>query len=221
MRTASGSVLAAVALTAACTLLPAGCAEPPLDAAVLISRDTPQMGAALPEGRVSRIAVEGFKPGRRATTVVVAGHSAPPLYLGRPAAEMARAIASFAPELIVLDTCFGASTPLLEALAAEGSRARVVAPAFRLPESGFVYAPDFFSRAEARERAEAVNSVPQAPLLRWAIAPEPLQAARAELAALSTASLRQRLRFVEPPLVRLSLGEAGWVVAPIARERLL
>jgi hypothetical protein len=214
---------AALALAIATAGLTAGCgpSAPPLDAAVLTSKFTPEMTAKLPDGKVERFVIEGFRDdGRRAETVVLAGHSVPPLYLDRPAEEVARAIVSFEPSLIVLDTCFGASTPLLEALAAAGSRAKVVAPAFLLPESGFRYAADFFARPDANSRAEAVRAEPDVRLLRWTITPEALKAPKAELEAMAPGALRRRLRHLAPYLVRVELPGAGWVLAPVAEARL-
>lgn len=189
----------------------AGDTAAPLEAAVLYSKATPTMLAALPGDRARHFAVEGFaNPGVRARTVVLAGHSLPPTYLDQPAEQVAAAIASFAPELVVLDTCYGASTPILEALVRAGSHAVVVAPPYRIPRDGFVYAEGFFAERDPARRAALVRTEPAYPLLRWRPEGAALDALRSELAGLDARALRQRLQRVSPPLVKSVLpGQAA------------
>ena len=93
-------------------------AAAPAKVAVLYSQATPTMRAALPAAACDFYPIEGFRaPRRPADAVVLAGHSLPPAYLDRPADEVGRAIAAFRPRLVVLDTCYGASTPLIAPLA--------------------------------------------------------------------------------------------------------
>jgi hypothetical protein len=170
-------------------------------------------------------AVEGFRPtGRRARTVIVSGDSVPPRYLGCEPSGLARAIASFRPELVVLDTCYGASTPLLEALASSGVKARVVAPAYRLPLEGLMFAAGFSDEPDPARRAWMVSTQPVYPLLRWTIDAAALRTAEAQLAGFGPWTLRARLKHVRPPLVELAIagapGPAGRVLAPVPPDRL-
>lgn len=176
--------------------------------AVLYSRATPRLMPALRCTGWSAHAIEGFRnPGVRAATVIVSGDGMPPVYLGRPAAEVARAVASFHPSLVVVDTCFGAATPLLDALAAAGVRARVVAAPYRIPPAGLVFMPGFLEATSAEARALRVRTEPAFPLLRWAVAPGALKRVHAEVDALDAAALRRRLKRAVPPLVQAQLGD--------------
>jgi apolipoprotein N-acyltransferase len=192
--------------------------------AVLYSRHTPQMLPALPCDGCAGHAIEGFKPrGERAKTVILSGDSLPPAYLGRPAAEVAAAIASFKPELVVLDTCFGASTPLLDALAEAGVKAQVVAPAFRIPASGLVYDAGFLAEPDPIRRAAMVRTEPVFPLLRTAIAPEFLRGVHAAVSAMPPAELKRRLKRTRPPLVQMHLpgrsDPSAALLVPVSAER--
>lgn len=192
--------------------------------AVLYSRHTPQMLPALPCDGCAGQAIEDFRPrGERAKTVILSGDSMPPAYLGRPAGEVAAAIASFQPELVVLDTCFGASTPLLDALAAAGVKAQVVAPAFRIPASGLVYDAGFLAEADAARRAAMVRTEPPYPLLRTAIAPGFLQGVHAAVGAMPPAELKRRLKRTRPPLVQMHLpgrtDPSAGLLVPVSAER--
>lgn len=172
-------------------------------AAILYSQATPTMRAALPAEKCSAFPVEGFKnPGVRAKTVVLAGHSLPPTYVDQPASAIAQAITSFEPELVVLDTCYGASTPILEAFVDAGLKAMVVAPPYRIPQDGFVYAAGFLEEPDAAKRAELVRTEPSYPLLRWTPTRQPLAQIRHELDALDAQALRKRLKRATPPLVK-------------------
>lgn len=209
----------------ALALLGAGCQARP-EAVVLFSTATPAMRAALPAARCAYYPVEGFvDPGVRARTVVVAGHSEPPLYLGQAPAAIARAVAAFRPELVVLDTCYGASSPLLEALTATGLAAWVVAPPYRIPLDGFVYEPGFLAAGPAEARARRVSTAPPYPLLRWRLDARELAAVREEAAALPASTLRRRLRRLDPPMVALGLATGlepeGRVLVPVEPARLV
>lgn len=195
-----------------------------VEAAVIYSNATPDLQAALPIGRCAYFPIETFhNPGVRAKTVVVGGHSLPPNYLDRPADEVARAIASFEPELVVLDTCYGASSPILRALATAGSKARVVAPAFRIPQDGFVYGPAFLDTPDPARRASLVRTEPVYPLLDWQITPAALNRLDRQVAGWNAAELRARLKRAQPPLVRAELpdlaGPAARVLVPVPVER--
>ena len=69
---------------------------------------------------------------------------------------MAAAIRCHEPELVVIDTCFSASSELLTAL---GDLDAVnVAASLLLPSSGFVYGPAFVAAADPMVRAAAVQT---------------------------------------------------------------
>lgn len=192
--------------------------------AVLYSRRTPELQAALPPDRCAYFPVEGFhNPGIQAATVVVAGHSLPPTYLGQPAEVLAGAIASFGPELVVLDTCYGASLPILEALAAKGVAATVVAPPYRIPEDGFVYGERFLDLSDPAARAGLIGTEPTYPLLRWKLEPQALRALRGTVDRWSGETLRRRLKRTDPPLVRAELpgvaGSGASVLVPVPVSR--
>lgn len=199
-------------------------AATPAKVAVLYSQATPTMRAALPAAACDFYPIEGFRaPRRPADAVVLAGHSLPPAYLDRPADEVARAIAAFRPRLVVLDTCYGASTPLLAALATGLPGAWVVAAPYRLPQDGLVYGPAFLAAADPARRAAAVRTEPVFPLLRWKLDARAVTTARTQVEALDAAGLRRRLKRARPPLVRGALpavpGPAGEVLVPMPVER--
>ena len=193
--------------------------DPPADVAVLYSERAPHLRARCPEGRCAYSPLEGFECGEaRAAAVIVAGHGQPPDYLARPAAEVAAAIRCFEPELVVVDTCFGASSELLAALG--DLHAVIVATASLLPSSGFLYDREFFSEEDPRRRAEAVRTLPASELLRWRIDPAALREVLGVVAAMSPDELGERLARRRPPTVKMTLPEGGPVLVPIAWERL-
>ncbi|MFO7561136.1 MAG: nitrilase-related carbon-nitrogen hydrolase [Enhygromyxa sp.] len=198
-------------------------ADPPPPArpeiAVLFSREAPEYRARCPEGRCSYHALEDFRcPSRGAATVIVSGHGEPPSYLSHPAEQLAAAIRCFAPELIVIDTCFGASSELLAELA--DLDAVVVAAPFLLPSAGLNYGPAFFEEGSAIARARAVTSPHDAKLLRWRLDGEALAAAIAEVAELDAAALRDGLVRRDPPYVGVEVEPGATVLVPFAGARL-
>ncbi|MEY3211027.1 MAG: hypothetical protein RIT28_1508 [Pseudomonadota bacterium] len=143
-----------------------------------------------------------------AETVVVSGHSLPPMYLGGDAETLAAAIACVNPALVVLDTCYGFSTPLLQALASAGVRARVVGARRQVPGEGLRYGPAFFEAKDAEARAAAVRwGVERTE--SWVINAEELAVARQEVEAMSPEALTERLQRVHPNLVNVPLGDSG------------
>ncbi|MBC7544643.1 MAG: hypothetical protein H7338_18125 [Candidatus Sericytochromatia bacterium] len=173
---------------------------------------------------VREFALEGFQnPGLTAKTVVLGGHSIPPVYVGQPAAVVAKAIASFKPDVVVLETCYGASTPILRALADTGLRAWVVAAPYQLPVRDLHYTPAFFTAADVRTRVMAVDTVPPYPMLRWRLDPVVLTAIESQVAAMGPDELTQRLKRVMPALVRMPLptilSPKGLILIPVASER--
>lgn len=167
-----------------------------------------------PPGRCAFVALEAFDPEAvaPAPVVVVTGHSLPPEYLHRTADEVAAAVAALDPELIVLDTCYGFSTPLLDALAARLS-AWVVGPTVRLPLEGLDYSPRFFDprRLPPAERARAVRTRSGAPLARMALSREHVAAIHAEVATWSPDRLERNLQRVLPNLVRVPVPDTDAV----------
>jgi apolipoprotein N-acyltransferase len=192
----------------AATSVPTGVpsAAPPGGLAVLYARATPAMQPMMPAGIGARHAIEDFgRPAAPAETVILSGDSLPPHYLGRSAEEVARAIIAFHPTLIVLDTCYGASTPLLDALAATGSTAWVVAPAYRIPVEGLRFQPDFFTEPDAARRALAVRMAPSAPLLRWRLDRAALKRVHASVEAMSPQERRRLTKRTRPRLIQAQL----------------
>jgi hypothetical protein len=187
--------------------------------------DPPVMRSTPCEGPCEAIAIEYFACTptrwlRPARTVIVTGHSLPPMYLGRSPARVASAVACFDPDLVVLDTCYGFSLPLLGALADDGVHAIVVGPAFRLPPEGLDYAAGFFSNAPAVSRAGAVATRSGMPLGRWSISTADLAASQRDVATWSVDKLEANLQVVLPGLVRIPLGTSA-ALAYVPADRFL
>lgn len=194
-------------------------ADPAPDVAVLYSAQAPELRARCPEGRCAYHPIERFTCQQaRASAVIVSGHGRSPDYLARPAAEVAAAVRCFRPQLVVIDTCFGATSELLGALG--DLSAVVVAAASLLPPSGFVYGPGFFADADPMTRAGAVHTLPQTELLRWRIEPRALDTLLAGVAAMDAEALGARLFRRRPWMVKVELPEGGPVLVPVAWERL-
>lgn len=196
-------------------------APPTPDIVALYPRDQPRFRARCPEGRCRHVALEDVAGGRvgiRASTVVVSGHGTHTEWLGLDAGGLAAVIAGFEPELIVVDTCFGASAELLAALRSPG--AVVVAASTLLPPQGLDFRPAFFEPGDPMQRAMAVVDPPGTPLLRWPIDPPALTEALARVEAMDGAALAEALASRVPPRVRAPLGVAGPVLAPFDWRRL-
>lgn len=193
--------------------------DPPPNVAVLYSEQAPEFRARCPEGHCSYYPIEHFACQRtRAATVIVSGHGQPPDYLARPAAEIAAAVRCFQPQVVVIDTCFGATSNLLNAFG--DLDAVVVAAASLLPPSGFVYGPDFFAATDPVARAAAVNTLPVTPLLRWRIDPRALTALLAGVDAMDAEALGAHLARRRPSMVKVELPGGGPALVPVAWERL-
>lgn len=193
--------------------------DPAPDVAVLYAEQAPDLRARCPEGRCAYHPIERFAcPDTRAAAVIVAGHGQPPDYLARPAAEVAAAVRCFHPQVVVIDTCFGATSDLLKALG--DLDAVVVAAASLLPPSGFVYGPSFFTATDPQVRAAAVTTLPATELLRWRIDPGALASLVAEVDGMDSGALGAHLARRRPAMVKVELPGAGPVLVPIAWERL-
>jgi hypothetical protein len=166
--------------------------------------------------------VDAFRCDARAPVaqaVVVSGHSLPPEYLGETPQSLARAIACLKPELVVLDTCYGFSTPLLEALVQEGVQARVVGSRRQVPGAGLRYGEAFFESTESLSRADAIRWGDEA-LESWTMDGTQLAAALAQVDAWTPEVLRDRLQRVHPNLVNVPLGDSGaTALVPVSPER--
>lgn len=198
------------------------------DLVFLRSTASPQLVAEAPASAGPVFTLEGGWPeGTRAGGVVLSGHSAPPWYLDQPAEALARRLVALGPELIVFDTCFGASSPILEALSSAGFRGWVVAGAYPIPERGLAFAPPFFDpRLAWAQRAQAPHTVPPFPMVRWRVQPGALGPAYEQVARWRPAELRRRLRSVVPTLVGLPFpapqgGDPGArLLVPVPPDRL-
>lgn len=192
--------------------------HPRPDIAVLYAKDEPLFQTRCPEGRCSYHALEDLKCADvHASTVIVAGHAAPPNYLSGTAKQVAEAIRCFSPELIVVDTCFGASVELLKELS--HLKATIVAPSVLIPTAGLEYLPAFFNSRDPAERARAIVDPPGNELLRWKINKDELSAAIAEVEAMDSAMLGEQLRRRTPPYAGVDLAGAGDVLVPVEPQR--
>ena len=193
--------------------------DPPADIAVLYSERAPHLRARCPEGRCAYYPLERFECAEaRAKAVIVAGHGQPPDYLARPAGEVAAAIRCFAPELVVVDTCFGAASELLAALG--DLDAVIVAAASLLPSAGFVYGAEFFAASDPMVRAAAVQTQPETEILRWRNDPEALAGLLERVDAMGPDELGAHLARRRPPTVKVALPGGGPVLVPIEWEGL-
>lgn len=193
--------------------------EPQPEIVVLYSRAAPGFRTRCPEGLCTYLELEDFTCDQeRAATVIVAGHGAPPDYLSHTAEELGEAIRCFAPELVVVDTCFGASSDLLQAIV--GLDAVVVAAPFLLPPAGLNYLPEFFTSDEPQRRARSVVSADGGKLLRWRIHPDELSAAVERVASMDATTLRSHLVRRAPTQVGVDLGDSGRILVPFDWTRM-
>lgn len=224
LRAAWSRILSAL-IGAALVLAFLGCLRertPPI--VVLVSSADPVeiRAFACPEGACEIVALERSpcEDARPAQVVVVAGHSAPPTYLGGSAERLADAIACRAPELVVLDTCYGFSAPLLEAMALRGLTPLIVGSTHQLPPEGLDVSPAFFQERDAAARAAGVFLHAGTPLETWRLDGAELRRAREEVARWSPERLNKRLRRVHPNLVQVELASGtATMLVPVAPER--
>jgi hypothetical protein len=200
--------------------------SPPRDAVVvLFSSADPAAVRQLdcPDGRCTFLDLEADPCGAgvaAARTVVVTGHSTPPVYLGGSAARLAAAVACFEPELVVLDTCYGFSAPLLDALAAEGIAPLVVGSTQKLPPAGLSYGERFYAGGAAEARMAEVRARSGAHLAQWKLAPRTLRAAEEQVSRWDRDTLSGRLRRLHPNLVEVNLPDSEeTLLVPVAPER--
>lgn len=178
----------------------------------------------LPKDCCLYIPLEGFRHDTqaRAKTVIVAGHGKPPYFASHTYEFVAQAVASFQPELVVMNSCYGASTDILTALANRNLDAYVVAPPFPIYQPGFIFDPAFFT-GTLKEKVRAVRTEPPYPILRWKINQGDLQGVQAQIATMSPAALKKNLRRVQPALVKVKFPtefeKNSEILVPLPPER--
>ena len=232
MRPLSPLSLALLVLLVLAAFLPGGPLVHPsaVDAPVVIlysSADGPRVQTHCPPGTpCARIALEGFDCARRRDahtphTVVLAGHSMPPLhYLGHSADEVAGIVACLEPTVVVLDTCYGASLPILDAMASVGLRSMVLGATVRLPPQGLRYEDALFAweRPEPAEHLISMRSGEELEVFR--LDPGILEAAEVQVDRWGVDTLLDRLQRKRPNLVRVELaGSEAEILVPVDAAR--
>jgi hypothetical protein len=161
----------------------------------------------LPDNCCEYIPLEGFhNTTRKAKTVILAGHGKPPIYASHTIKEVSEAIASFDPELVVMNSCYGSADILLDGLAKTGLKSMVVAPPFPIYLPGFTYDANFLnSELSVEERAKSVRTEPYYPILKWNINTKDLIEAKRKVNTMSKTELKKNLRRVFPPLIRVKM----------------
>ncbi len=159
-----------------------------------------------------------------AQTVIVAGHGQPPYFAEHNVHQVAKAVAFFNPELVVMNSCYGASLDILSALAEQNMDAHVIAPAFRIYYPGFEYGPAFLApEASLMDKIKSVHTEPRYPILRWRLDSAALQKVQQQVDQMSIADIKSQLQRVQPPLLRLkfpSLFEPeSEILVPVPVER--
>ena len=168
------------------------------------------------------VALEDFACPRDAAAevLIVTGHSMPPVYLHHGPEALARVADCYRPELVVLDTCYGFSLPLLDALADALPGALVVGTTYKLPPEGLRYDAGFFLPSPPAERAERVQTRSGKPLTRWRLDAQAVRQARDTLDGWGVAELEAHLVRKLPNLVGVGLpGADATALMPVAPER--
>ncbi len=192
--------------------------ESSADIMVLYARDAPQYRTRCPEGRCKYVAIEDFRcPRAPVSTVIVAGHGSPPSYLSQSHEKIGEALRCLSPQLVVIDTCFGASIELLGEL--DSLATLVVAAPFLLPPAGLEYGPEFFEPGPPKRRARAIEGPPSGQLLRWSSNAAELLDAKARAAAMDASALRANLVRRDPAYVGIEL-DTGRVLVPFDWRRM-
>jgi len=166
------------------------------------------MNSTCPPEACTQVSLQGFVCHRfseRPDTVVVSGHSSPPSYLGEPPEALADALACLRPELVVLDTCYGLSAPLLDELVRHGFTPMLAGVARKLPPEGLDYSPGFFGDVPVEQRIRLVRPRTGPPLRVFRLDPAALRMARATVDGWSVEKLLTHLERKLPNLVRVEL----------------
>jgi hypothetical protein len=188
--------------------------------------DPPTLHTRCPEGRCAYLDLEDFEcpeePPPPAEVLIVGGHSVPPEYLRAPSEAVVRVVHCLRPRLLVLDTCYGFSSPLLDALAPSQPPMLVIGATYKLPPQGLVYDDAFYTALSPEERARHLRTRSGAALESWWTDAEALRAALDDVAGWDVPRLTANLQRKHPNLVRVPLrgGEATLLVpVPPARFR--
>ncbi len=161
------------------------------------------------------------EPRTHTKAVIISGEGSPPDYLNVPAEDVARALRCFdGVELVVIDTCYGMSLPILEALSQAGVRALVVGATYKLPPEGFEYEAAFFEPGPASERARYVRSRSGRPVEHWSLANGGLSMVRRHVDAMNKFELLERLTRKNPNFVLVALpGAKSNVLVEVPPQR--
>lgn len=187
---------------------------------VLYAPETPHLRPDCPPGRCRTLSLDEALPSDlTAPTVILTGHGDGRAVGGVTAEALAERVAALRPELVVLDACLSASTPLLAAIARR-SDALLVASTERIRTEGFRYDPPFFSDEPVERRARAVVRWPPAPLYVGRPDPGALAALEAQVEATPGTELQTRVRSWDPTLVSASLGDGQELLVPADWRRI-
>ena len=188
--------------------------------AVLYSRSTTDLRPDCMPGRCSFHALEELDCDQRETpTVVVSAHGDGAQIAGMDLVALAKQVACFQPDLVVLDVCFGASTPVLTALGAATDALVVAVPGF-LAGRGLRYGQAFYGGASPSQRAAAVSTVPPSPLYLASPDLDALARAEAFVGSADGDELRPLLRSWVPTLVAVQLASGDEVLVPADWRRI-
>ncbi|MBX3206001.1 MAG: hypothetical protein KF764_13095 [Labilithrix sp.] len=197
---------------------------PPFEpsAVVLFDRALPELRPDCPPGRCRFVPIDEVhgNPGvvRPARTVIVSGHGTGDAVASLSPERVASAVAAFSPDLVVLDTCFGASTTLLAAIARE-TPALVVASSSLVNGQGLVYDPSLFGADPPEARALAANSDPPSRLYVGHPEPSELRRLEARTAAEAPDGLRPDVKSWSPALVARKDEAGRTVLVPVDWRR--
>ncbi|MFP2932041.1 hypothetical protein ACLESO_44130 [Pyxidicoccus sp. 3LG] len=186
--------------------------------------DSPILHTYCPEGLCAYLDLEDFEcPDELpppAEVLIVGGHSVPPEYLAAPPEAIARVVRCLRPRLLVLDTCYGFSSPLLDAVASARPPMLVIGATYKLPPAGLVYDDAFYTALPPEERARHLRTRSGRALEYWWTDPEALRMALDDVAGWDVPRLTANLQRKHPNLVRVPLrgGEATLLV-PVPPER--
>lgn len=161
------------------------------------------------EKNCGRMSVEDFRCATlKADAVIVSGHSLPPMYLNSTAERVSEMVGCLEARLVVLDTCYGFSMPLIEALSRNPRVQIVVGAITRLPPEGLRYEPGFFDSTMPELRSQRVQLRNGGALQRWHVLEGAVRDASKSVERWSPAQLVNSLQRKHPNLVRIPLQSA-------------
>ena len=155
-----------------------------------------------------------------ANAVIVVGHGNLHHYASLAPHTLARRIASLRPQLVVLETCYGASEPLVRELLIAGIDAETwfVGSTWMVPREGFRYEPEFFTSTDPHERALGITTNSTHSLEYLQLDPAILAKANSAESAMSIVELRDNLHSVLPNYVSVPFG-TGNILFDVAPSR--